>query len=37
VVADDGSMSLSYEDFAMAIVDEIEMPHYVGVRFTVGY
>jgi uncharacterized protein len=37
VVAADGSMAISYEDFAMAIVDEIERPRFIGKRFTVGY
>jgi putative NADH-flavin reductase len=37
VVASDGSMSLSYEDYAVALVDEIERPHFIGTRFTVGY
>ena len=34
---DSGNSSISREDFAMAIVDEIEQPHFVGKRFTVGY
>jgi uncharacterized protein len=37
VVAPDGSMRLSYEDFAMALVDEIENGKFVCARFTVGY
>jgi uncharacterized protein len=37
VVASDGSMRLSYEDYAVAIVDEIEHPRFIGKRFTVGY
>ncbi|HVW25634.1 MAG TPA: NAD(P)H-binding protein [Polyangiaceae bacterium] len=37
VVAADGSMRLSYEDFAVAIVDEIENGKFIGMRFTVGY
>jgi putative NADH-flavin reductase len=37
VVAPDGSTGISYEDFAMAIVDEIENARFVGQRFTVGY
>jgi len=32
-----GNSSISRQDFAMAIVDEIEQPHFVGKRFTVGY
>jgi putative NADH-flavin reductase len=37
VVASDGSMRLSYEDYAVAIVDEVEQPRFIGKRFTVGY
>ena len=37
VVAPDGSMRLSYEDFAVAIIDEIENGTFIGMRFTVGY
>jgi putative NADH-flavin reductase len=37
VVAADGSMRLSYEDFAVALVDEIENGKFIGARFTVGY
>jgi putative NADH-flavin reductase len=37
VVASDGSTSLSYEDYAVAIVDEVEQPRFIGKRFTVGY
>jgi len=33
----DGKSHISYEDFAVAIVDEIEEPRYVQRRFTVGY
>ncbi|MFE3059545.1 NAD(P)-dependent oxidoreductase [Nocardia sp. NPDC059236] len=32
-----GRSSISYEDFATAILDEIEEPHFVDQRFTVGY
>jgi putative NADH-flavin reductase len=32
-----GRAAISYEDFAMAIVDEIEKPRFVNTRFTVGY
>ncbi len=37
VVDDHGESSLSYEDFAIAVLDEIERPHFVNQRFTVGY
>ena len=37
LVAEDGKSSISYEDFAVAIVDEIESPKHHRMRFTVGY
>jgi putative NADH-flavin reductase len=37
VVAKDGSFSMSFEDAAVAIVDEIEHPLFIGQRFTIGY
>ncbi len=38
LLADDqGSSSISYEDFAVALVDELEKPAHTGQRFTVGY
>ncbi|MCI1255854.1 NAD(P)-dependent oxidoreductase [Corynebacterium provencense] len=37
VVDDGGASRISYEDFAVALVDEIESPKFVGRRFTVGY
>lgn len=37
LVAEDGKSSISYEDFAVALVDEIEAPKHVRARFTVGY
>jgi len=33
----DGSSSISCEDFAIAMVDEVEIPKHVRARFTVGY
>ena len=33
----DGSSSISVEDYAMAMVDELESPRHTGRRFTVGY
>ena len=33
----DGRSHISYEDFAFAIVDEIEKPRHIQRRFTVGY
>jgi hypothetical protein len=37
LVADDGKSSISYEDLAVAIVDELEDPKHHRERFTVGY
>jgi hypothetical protein len=37
VVDEPGESRISYEDFAMAIVDEIERPRFSRKRFTVGY
>ena len=37
VVGDDGQARISYEDFAIALVDEIEDPRHLNRRFTVGY
>lgn len=37
LVGADGRSRISYEDFAAAIVDEIEEPRYIQRRFTVGY
>lgn len=37
LVAGDGKSSISYEDYAIAIVDEIESPKHHRERFTVGY
>ncbi|MFJ6726412.1 NAD(P)-dependent oxidoreductase [Streptomyces sp. NPDC091281] len=37
VVGSDGRASISYEDFAVALVDEIENPRHLNKRFTVGY
>jgi uncharacterized protein len=33
----DGKSSISYEDFAVAMVDELEKPAHSRRRFTVGY
>ena len=32
-----GESRISYEDYAVALLDEIEKPHYPNKRFTVGY
>ncbi|MBB5389955.1 MULTISPECIES: NAD(P)-dependent oxidoreductase [unclassified Herbaspirillum] len=37
LVAADGKSSISYEDFAIALLDELEQPKHVRARFTVGY
>jgi putative NADH-flavin reductase len=37
LVAEDGKSSISYEDFAVAVADEIESPKHSRERFTVGY
>lgn len=37
VVGDDGQARLSYEDFAVALIDEIENPRHLDQRFTAGY
>lgn len=37
VVGADGTARISYEDYAVAVVDEIEHPQHLNERFTVGY
>ncbi len=37
IVAADGTSSISLEDFAVALVDELERPRHSRRRFTVGY
>ena len=37
LTAEDGKSSISYEDFAVALIDEIETPAHKNARFTVGY
>src|SRR5580658_4948085 len=37
LVSDDKGSSISYEDFAIALADEIETPKHSRQRFTVGY
>jgi putative NADH-flavin reductase len=37
LTAPDGKSSISYEDFAVAMIDEIEEPKHKNMRFTVGY
>jgi uncharacterized protein len=37
IVGEDGKSRISAEDFAVAVVDEIENPQHVNERYTVGY
>ena len=37
LTAEDGKSSISYEDLAVAIIDELETPTVHADRFTVGY
>ena len=37
LTANDGKSSISFEDFAVALADEIERPVHIRQRFTVGY
>jgi putative NADH-flavin reductase len=37
LTAADGQSHISYEDFAVAVLDEIEQPRHHRERFTVGY
>ncbi|MEU2222259.1 NAD(P)H-binding protein [Streptomyces sp. NPDC018347] len=37
IVDDDGTSRITAEDYALALLDEIERPRHIGERFTVGY
>jgi putative NADH-flavin reductase len=37
LTAADGKISISFEDFAVALADEIERPAHIRQRFTIGY
>lgn len=37
VTGHDGQARISYEDYAVALVDEIDHPQHLDRRFTVGY
>lgn len=37
LLATDAGSSISFEDYAIALVDEIETPQHIRARFTVGY
>ena len=37
LIADEKGSSISAEDYAIALVDELENPKYIRKRFTIGY
>jgi putative NADH-flavin reductase len=37
VIGADGHSRISCEDYAMALIDEVELPHHIQKRFTIGY
>ncbi len=37
IKAADGKSSISYDDYAIALVDELETSHHIRQRFTIGY
>src|SRR5579863_3429085 len=37
ITATDGKSSISYDDYAIAMVDELERPQHIRKRFTIGY
>jgi hypothetical protein len=37
ITAADGKSSISYDDYAIALVDELEKPQHIRRRFTIGY
>ena len=37
LISEDGTSWISYEDYAIALLDEIENPKHIQQRFTVGY
>jgi hypothetical protein len=37
VTTPDGKSSISYDDYAIALVDELEKPQHIRQRFTIGY
>ena len=37
ITATDGKSTISYDDYAIALVDELEKPQHVRKRFTIGY
>jgi uncharacterized protein len=37
ITATDGTSAISYDDYAIALVDELEKPQHIRKRFTIGY
>jgi putative NADH-flavin reductase len=37
ITGPDGKSSISYDDYAIALVDELEKPQHIRARFTIGY
>jgi hypothetical protein len=37
ITGTDGKSAISYDDYAIALVDELETPHHIRKRFTIGY
>ncbi|WP_414889235.1 hypothetical protein [Sphingomonas sp. Leaf67] len=37
LLTNDGGSSISFEDYAIALADDIERPSHIRHRFTVGY
>ncbi|HEX4023900.1 MAG TPA: NAD(P)-dependent oxidoreductase [Steroidobacteraceae bacterium] len=37
IVGADGKSTISYDDYAIALVDELEQPRHIRQRFTIGY
>jgi uncharacterized protein len=37
ITGTDGKSAISYDDYAIALVDEVENPRHIRRRFTIGY
>lgn len=37
IIGQDGKSAISYDDYAIALVDELENPRHIRARFTIGY
>jgi uncharacterized protein len=37
IIGTDGKSAISYDDYAIALVDEVERPRHIRARFTIGY